>query len=585
MTGNRYIVYQPWADSDDDLSNAVLSPFDGSPHSYCLLATGQYRVGVLDWSEVSAAVTISWDAIVAELEDDEVGYYSILDVSDIDTLWQDSAATVAVTEDEDPVGFVNDIAPIASVVNFFDFDDPYTDALDYRAGTVGSVPYWTATKTDFWNVPDAAASSAGQGFTITGLCFDGTNLWASNHGKILEATETWTPSIIKMSLTGTLLDELDVKATFPSLESVQGIAYDTTDDTLWFVDLDAGTVHHIDLDGEDLDDSFAVSGVNGLCYDSTRDALWCMTTTHLYRYSKAGALQATVDIQSGTSTDVDHLYYHAADDQIYITDAASGSVGKVRVFDIGTSAFIGFFNCPDATAIEGIVRIDNQLLISHDGLFHGQALINKNQVQYYNVVFGTPAVQWSSAAKPTFDLSSPNGLVFDGSGDALFFGAPFAAASSNGSTFIMLVKAPTQAVGRYIYGEGRRSTTSPIFGVISGTANGARPAVYIRNDTPTVLVNATATADAFDNTWHVVTIEDALTEIRFRIDGTPAGTTEYTRSGNITVDLATLGGLTSTGAPAALFTGTIAAFFRADEILESDVLAKIEGKLLTMIPS
>lgn len=55
----RYTIYQPAADDDDDLSNAVLTLFDGTPQSICGLPPGEYRPGMLNWADPVTVPTVN----------------------------------------------------------------------------------------------------------------------------------------------------------------------------------------------------------------------------------------------------------------------------------------------------------------------------------------------------------------------------------------------------------------------------------------------------------------------------------------------------------------------------------------------
>ncbi len=82
--------------------------------------------------------------------------------------------------------------------------------------------------------------------------------------------------------------------------NVMGIAYDTSDDTLWLVNDEAGTVHHYTLGGSEVF-SFDPALPDRECclaYDADTDTLWMTSNENdtVYNFAKDGTLLDSITI-------------------------------------------------------------------------------------------------------------------------------------------------------------------------------------------------------------------------------------------------------------------------------------------------
>lgn len=220
-------------------------------------------------------------------------------------------------------------------------------------------------------LPDASGGDAGQGFTCTGLTRapDGT-WWAGNDGRDINGDLTYAPSLVHLSADfATVLDEILLAPLYPGIESVQGVAYDTSDDTLWFSDLAGDVVRHIQTDGTALDtDDIAFTAPNGLAYDSGRDMLYVGTTSGVSRITMAGEEDAAYD--AGAST-WDQLWYDATHDLIVVSWGSNGQNGGLVVLDLDNDRVVAEYDLPGSDAIEGIHIDARRLVVLNDAYFHG----------------------------------------------------------------------------------------------------------------------------------------------------------------------------------------------------------------------
>jgi hypothetical protein len=233
-------------------------------------------------------------------------------------------------------------------------------------------------------LPDAAASPAGLGFTITGLAYDTTEdvLWAVNLGDDIEPVNAvLSPSLVKLSNDGSnKLDEVDL--TGVTTNALQGVAYDPTDDTLWVAEGSAfDAVHHINKDGS-LITSLTLPSSSGLAYDTSSDTLWTVNfnTLLLKEYNKSGVeLNSYAVPFSGP----DQLSYNADTDTIWCSGGANGSAGFIRIFDKTTATWSDAYELSEALASEGIAFVGLRLMVADDGYFHVASAANT--IQAYNI--------------------------------------------------------------------------------------------------------------------------------------------------------------------------------------------------------
>lgn len=208
----------------------------------------------------------------------------------------------------------------------------------------------------------------------------------ANHGKAQPSSPSYAPSLVHLSADfSTILGEILLAPIYPGIESVQGIVYDKTRDTLWFADPAHSTIRHISSAGVPQSGDIVLSFVpNGLARDDADDALWINT---LDTEAAPDVLQkrrcSDGTLLSNTTlalADHDQLYYDDAHRQLFVSYGANGAVGKVGVYDApaGTLFSFGVFELSNADAIEGIVMQAGILHVANDAYYHsGNPALNR----------------------------------------------------------------------------------------------------------------------------------------------------------------------------------------------------------------
>lgn len=235
-------------------------------------------------------------------------------------------------------------------------------------------------------LPDGLGAAPGTGFTCTGLADDtAADAWlCANDGRANDTDVTYTPSLLRVSRDGsTKINEIDLGTLYPAMMSVQGVAVDTTDGTIWLASPNENLIRHVSTSGVSIG-SLAKTSPNGMCYDSRRDRLWYTgPSSTLYRVAKDGTQEYSFSITRLSS--VDHLFYDAARDLIWITSGSNSNIGTVCSFNPSNGLIGGTNYClNNSLAIEGVVVKSGNIYVLNDAYFHNVSP-HQNLLQTYAV--------------------------------------------------------------------------------------------------------------------------------------------------------------------------------------------------------
>lgn len=222
----------------------------------------------------------------------------------------------------------------------------------------------------------SGANSNG-GFTCTGLSLITTGPWTNcwlvaNDGRTVEGSTTYLCSIVILSPDfSRVLREFTVYDKVSPVGSLQGVAWDESDNTFWFADQGSNLVRHMDLSGALLPDTISTGFIpNAVARLPAEDALilprYNTGTVDVYSCA-TGLLIRTV---TGIRTDHDQAYYAPETDSLWYTAGANGSDGSVYVASMTTGALQRQYTLQGSQAVEGIHVKGQQLTVLNDGGFH-----------------------------------------------------------------------------------------------------------------------------------------------------------------------------------------------------------------------
>lgn len=220
---------------------------------------------------------------------------------------------------------------------------------------------------------------AGKGFTCTGLASDGTHYYIGDIGT-LSGTSYHSQIVVTD-------DFVNVVRTIPlysiqGFSIIQGVAFDSSDDTLWCCDASGGKVYHITLQGAVIS-SFSTSSPTGIAYSAVDDTLWLLNYSNkIIHMTKAGVTIASYNF--AYSETLDQCFLDNGRGYLYITAGVNYS-GRNNVYLFNTATGTQSIACTvDSYSVEGIAIEPDRMIILNDGLYH-EATVRVNQANIYDL--------------------------------------------------------------------------------------------------------------------------------------------------------------------------------------------------------
>lgn len=260
--------------------------------------------------------------------------------------------------------------------------------------------------------------------------------------------------------------------------------------------------------------------------------------------------------------------------------AYAGSAIRVTYKD-GVEADIGFDgsgNLDTATLLAGAtthaVAGDKTTKIKtwYDQSGGGRNVTQATVASMPGIVDATGALQADSNGNPEALFSAASSQILT---DAAATGGVY---SSGAATAAAVARMVGDATTRYLWSASSSASASPRYTLHGQNSAGAnRWWEQIRNDANTTL-SATSTvslSDAWDNARHQLSAIDTGLVVRRILDGTEEDRT-YARSGTLTLNRFSIGGLVSTG-PGSFWNGRLQELVIWDQALDDDALAAIES--------
>lgn len=241
----------------------------------------------------------------------------------------------------------------------------------------GTTPATTMDGTDHINIDPYTQDDSFEvpgGFTCTGLAYDPVSrtFWIGEFDN-----GGGNPRLVETSLTGTLIRKIVI------VGDPQGIAYDTSDDTLWYVDTTNNTIRHIDKEGNSVGSDLALGfQPSGLTYKASTDEIYLSNYAqngNIYRYDCATlTLQETFKIAvTSPAYLIDSLLYLPDSDELLAITDTGDSI--LRIDAAGSSPRPVTSNTHITNAPEHMTMVGTQLYYTSDQLFHN-SIANGNRV-------------------------------------------------------------------------------------------------------------------------------------------------------------------------------------------------------------
>lgn len=256
---------------------------------------------------------------------------------------------------------------------------------------------------------DTASFEVPNGYTNTGLAYDPVLdiLWSSDYTN---------RRIYKLEKDGYSLGYIQM----PTLYDMQGVTYDSSDDTLWalmtsFPDVKA-VIYHLQKDGNIID-TFEVNyiGSSGICYLPSDDTLLISeyATNKIRKYNAttyAYISEFTVPSMTtpATTGGIDGIAYDASDGTLWVTE----NMNPIRHINMDGLLIANVTNPAPEQQSEGIAvdASDNTLWFSADDEFH-KSLADGNRIFHINKDGTSAAIPIESITLTPFTIAINPGAV------------------------------------------------------------------------------------------------------------------------------------------------------------------------------
>lgn len=298
------------------------------------------------------------------------------------------------------------------------------------------------------NLPDTAygyVGAPGLGFTCTGMAKDPTNgtWWVVNFGRISSSVVVYTPSLMNVSSDfSTKISEIDLLTAYPSIGNVQGLAYDTSDNTLWFTDSDNNAIGHISKTGTVLTGLSLAFSPNSLTYDPTLNCLiYNQTSSIIWANKTTGATIKSITSGGG----YDHLYFDSTSGvsgTLWGSYGPNGAPAGINRYDVATQLWTGHWSIPEIQAVEGLHCVGGVLTLVEDARYHNVGYLT-NSAAVYNLIEPNPSPMTRVVVSGKMRCKTVPGSTkaFAGGGSGLNGYGIELALPSGGTTFRLIIGA------------------------------------------------------------------------------------------------------------------------------------------------
>jgi hypothetical protein len=255
---------------------------------------------------------------------------------------------------------------------------------------VGSLSWTLVSET---RLPASArCNTAGSpgGWPNTGLARDRWLNWIIGHdgrfvgtGANVEGNTNRPRLVIVTPDFRSIVREIDLSvAPFSVSGTVQGVVHikgaTEADDVIWFTDAAGGRIMCIDAAGtmvKGVIAGYTAGALNGLAYDPTETVFYFTSTADNIVRVIPTAYAASAPTPTRTfdaGQNLDHLFYSPTRNLLLGSYGTNGNNGSVQSLEPVRGRLLGTWaGLSRANAIEGIYEADGQLIVMHDGGYHG----------------------------------------------------------------------------------------------------------------------------------------------------------------------------------------------------------------------
>lgn len=223
----------------------------------------------------------------------------------------------------------------------------------------------------------------GKGFTCTGLAYDRNTdtFLVGDIGVLSPYSGSQKSQIVRLNKNFTsVIETIPIYESMSQDSGVQGITIDTKRNTIFVC---CSNVKQFDFGGRYISE-LNISNVTGIAYSSSDDSLWILTYGNkILHYTMSGTLIASFDFAYNET--LDQCFIDEYRGLLYIT-AGTNYTGRNNVYYFNTDTHAQGIACTvDSYSVEGIWLGDNdKMIIVNDGYYHSAA-VPYNQANIYTI--------------------------------------------------------------------------------------------------------------------------------------------------------------------------------------------------------
>lgn len=236
-------------------------------------------------------------------------------------------------------------------------------------------------------LPDVDDADSNTGFTCTGMTYDEDRdvYYIGKYGKTYQE-ESYDGSVIVVMdrELKEILNVIQLKdAVNYENDNIQGVAYDSNDQSIWFTD--GKRIYEIDAGSWKWKRTISLPEryrkPNGLAYEKDSDTLWCLLQEDfLLHLNKDGNIIEEIacdyDAQDQLGFDEEGILCFTAGADYKGTDNF--------IYELINDGIFLRYRLLDSYAVEGLVFREGYLMVANDGLYH-EAKVPANLINFYKL--------------------------------------------------------------------------------------------------------------------------------------------------------------------------------------------------------
>lgn len=207
-----------------------------------------------------------------------------------------------------------------------------------------------------------------EGFTCTGLCKNNIDniFYIGNIGALTQKDNIKSSIEVFADDFGSYIGSIDISKLSNEIRDIQGIAFDYSNNSIWFCSFSENKIYNIDTNGNYMSD-ISMDNPTGIAYNQKDDSLWVLTYSHLINIDKNGNVLESNKVKIKGQDQI----FLAENNRIYFTAGINyDGENFVYEYDLDNNKLSKIYTLVDSFAVEGIWIENGMMYILNDGFYH-----------------------------------------------------------------------------------------------------------------------------------------------------------------------------------------------------------------------